>query len=207
VPIVVALIGLLGVLWTHRGEVGAKVDSAANSSVPAVVATSVTTMSPLTSPLNAASSGPSEANTVHYLDELPSPSLTKGCGMLFKGSYVFGGGSFERSVANKAEQCMGGGPNYFEYDLDITQQCYRLDATLGVPRDELDYVRAYLEIMVDGRSVGRKVLARNQSFAVSAEVKPDSVVRLTLINQNTQYASGHPYVTGVFGDARLTCRA
>jgi hypothetical protein len=141
---------------------------------------------------------------IRYLDEM-TPSVTKGCGQLRRGSYTIGTSPpFDRSVANRAEKCTGGGPNYFEYTLDGA--CTQFETTLGVPNDQTAEATAHLEVDLNGNPVANASLKRGQEQQVSVSVKNASVLRLTLINTSPPNDSD-PYVVGVFGDAHLVCQS
>ncbi|WP_433063545.1 hypothetical protein [Dactylosporangium sp. CS-033363] len=167
---------------------------------------------PLAAPMavsEAPSATPSSSSDVgralRYLDEL-EPARTHGCASAWEGSFVIGDHRLDRSVSLSAAPCADGGVNYLEYALDATQGCTHFSAVVGVPNSQYEKLRASLEVDVDGETVlSGQAFARGVSRQVEVTIQPDATIRLSL--QNTTPDAGLSPVTGVFGNAMLTCAA
>ncbi|GLL08356.1 hypothetical protein [Dactylosporangium matsuzakiense] len=138
-----------------------------------------------------------------YFDEMQY-SQRKGCFNPSHGSFVVGSSKLDRSVAISAQTCQGGGANYLEYALDPTFGCTKVSMIVGVPNDQNDNARALMEVDIDGAAVmPGKAFARGASQPIATNIRPSSIIRLVL--ENTTPRAGFSSVTGVFGNAILTC--
>ncbi|WP_433222163.1 hypothetical protein ACQP00_22715 [Dactylosporangium sp. CS-047395] len=204
VALAVTVVALVVVVLSGRS--GAE-PSAGPSRSPSV--TSPPLAAPMASSSPSSPGAPSTSSDVgrvlRYLDEI-GPSSTHGCANLWQGPFVVGEHRLDRSVSLAAAPCADGGVNWLEYTLDPTQGCTHFSAFVGVPNSQYDKLRAALTVDVDGETVmSEPSMARAAGRQVDVTIRPDATIRLSL--ENTTPDAGLSPVTGVFGNAMLTCAA